>query len=118
MEEETQVRVKSMLREAELTAETIKKDRILEAKEKYLKLKSEFDEEMNNKKSIIITNENKVKQLQSQVSKEQEALKRKEAELDSKKENLSAQLHSVQVKKEELDRITNQRIADLEKSPG
>jgi ribonucrease Y len=118
LEEETQVRVKSMLREAELTAETIKKDRILEAKEKYLKLKAEFDEEMNNKKNIIISNENKVKQLQSQVSKEQEALKRKEAELDSKKENLSAQLHSVQVKKEELDRITNQRIADLEKIAG
>ena len=118
LEEETKEKVKSMLREAELTAETIKKDRILEAKEKYLKLKSEFDEEMNNKKSIILTNENKVKQLQSQVAKEQEVLKRREAELDSKKENLTAQLHSVQVKKEELDKITNQRIADLEKIAG
>lgn len=115
LEEETKERVKSMLREAEINAESIKKDRILEAKEKYLKLKSEFDEEMNNKKNIIITNENKVKQREQQVSKELEQVKRKEAELDSKKENLNAQLHSVQVKKEELDRITNQRISDLEK---
>ena len=115
LEEETKDRVKSMLREAEINAESIKKDRILEAKEKYLKLKSEFDEEMNTKKNIIITNENKVKQREQQVTKELEQVKRKEAELDSKKENLSAQLHSVQVKKEELDRITNQRIADLEK---
>jgi ribonuclease Y len=53
-----------MLREAELTAETIKKDRMLEAKEKYLKLKAEFDDEHNTKKNLIITNENKVKQLQ------------------------------------------------------
>ena len=114
-EEETRERVKSMLREAEINAETIKKERMLEAKEKYLKLKSEFDEEMNNKKNIIITNENKVKQREQQMAKELEQLKRKEAELDSKKENLSAQLHSVQVKKEELDKITNQRISDLEK---
>ena len=115
LEGETRERVKSMLREAEINAETIKKERMLEAKEKYLKLKSEFDEEMNNKKNIIITNENKVKQREQQMAKELEQLKRKEAELDSKKENLSAQLHSVQVKKEELDKITNQRISDLEK---
>ena len=114
-EEETKDRIKSMLREAELTAETIKKDRILEAKEKYLKLRSEFEEETNNKKNLIISNENKVKQLQQQVSKEQENVKRREAELDSKSENLTAQLQSVQVKKAELERVTNQRIADLEK---
>src|SRR5690606_34755293 len=96
----------------------IKKDRMLEAKEKFLRLKAEFDEETNNKKNIIITNENKVKQLQQQASKEQEALKRKEAELDSKRENLAAQLQAVQSKKEELERVTNQRIADLEKVAG
>jgi len=117
-EEETKDRIKSMLREAELTAETIKKDRMLEAKEKFLKLKAEFDEETNNKKNLIITNENKVKQMQQQVTKDQENIKRREAELDSKKENLTAQLHAVQVKKEELDRVTNQRIADLEKLAG
>ena len=115
LEEETKERVKSMLREAEINAEVLKKDRILEAKEKYLKLKSEFDEETNAKKNIIITNENKVKLREQQVIKELEQVKRKEVELDSKKEYLNAQLHSVQVKKEELDRITNQRISDLEK---
>lgn len=115
LEEETKEKVKSMLREAEINAESIKKERILESKEKYLKLKSEFEEEMNSKKNIIITNENKVKQREQQVSKELEQVKRKEAELDSRKENLTAQLHSVQVKREELDRLTNQRIADLEK---
>ncbi len=115
LEEETRERVKTMLREAEVNAEAIKKERILEAKEKYLKLKSEFDEEMGNKKNIILTNENKVKQREQQVSKELEQVKRKEAELDSKSENLNAQLHSVKVKKEELDRVTNQRITDLEK---
>ena len=80
LEEETKDKVKSMLREAEISAESLKKDKMLEAKEHYLKLKSEFDEEMSNKKSIIITNENKVKQREQHLAKELEQLKRKEEE--------------------------------------
>ncbi len=115
IEEEAKEKAKSIVREAEITAEGIKKDRILEAKEKFLKLKSDFEEEMGKKKHVLVTNENKLKQREQSLSKEIEQIKRKEAELDSKKENLSAQLHSVQVKKEELDRVTQQRITDLEK---
>lgn len=115
LEEEAKDKAKSIVREAEINAEAIKKDRILEAKEKYLKMKSEFEDEMNKKKNIIITNENKIKQREQVLNKELERVKRKEAELDSKNEVLNAQMHSVQVKKEELDRVTNQRIADLEK---
>lgn len=118
IEADAKEKAKSIIREAEINAEALKKDRILEAKEKYLKLKSEFEEEVNKKKNIIITNENKIKQREQSLSKEIEVIKRKEAELDSKKENLSAQLHAVQVKKEELDKVTNQRISDLEKIAG
>ena len=115
IEEEAREKAKSLIREAEITAEANKKDRILEAKEKYLRLKSEFEDEVNKKKAILITNEGKLKQREQVLSKEMEQLKRKEAEADSKKEVLSAQLHAVQVKKEELDRVTHQRITDLEK---
>jgi ribonuclease Y len=118
LEEEAKEKAKSIVREAEINAEALKKDRILEAKEKYLKLKAEFEEDANKKKAIIITNENKLKQREQVLSKELEQIKRKEAELDSKKENLTAQLHAVQVKKEELDRVTSQRISDLEKIAG
>lgn len=115
IEEDAREKAKSITREAEINAEATKKDKILEAKEKYLRLKSEFEEEANKKKNLIITNENKLKQREQSLSKELEQIKRKEAELESKKENLSAQLHAVQVKKDELDRVTNQRISDLEK---
>jgi len=43
-------RAQLIVREAELQAENIKKDRILEAKEKLLKMKQEFEEEANRKK--------------------------------------------------------------------
>lgn len=115
LEEDAKEKARILIREAEVTGESIKKDKMLEAKEKYLKLKLEFEEEMNKKKNIIVTNENKIKQREQVLSKELELIKRKEAEIDSKKEILSAQLHSVQIKKEDLDKITSQRISDLEK---
>lgn len=48
-EKEAQERAADILRNAELSAENIKKDRILEAKEKYLRLKTEFEEDANKK---------------------------------------------------------------------
>ena len=39
IEEEAREKAKSLIREAEITAESTKKDRVLEAKEKYLRLK-------------------------------------------------------------------------------
>ncbi len=114
-EREAREKAKMILKEAEINAESIKKDRILEAKEKYFKLKTEYEEELNKKKNIIITNENKLKQREQVISKQMEQVKRQEAELESMKENLSAQLHSLQVKKDELDKVTKLKIAELEK---
>ena len=104
-----------ILKEADLKGETIKKDRILEAKEKFLKLKSEFDQESNRKKNQIITNENKLKQRDASLSKKMEQVKRREAELDSSKENLEAQLEVVKRKKEDLDKAKGEQVSVLEK---
>ncbi len=54
-----QEKAKLIIKEAELQAETLKKDKILEAKEKLLKMKQEFEEEANRKKNQIINNEQK-----------------------------------------------------------
>ncbi len=121
-EEEAREKAKLIIKEAELTAENIKKDRILEAKEKFLKLKAEFEEEANKKKQIIITNENKLKQReQSLVQREQsvakvlEQNKRKEAELESAKENLAEQLDIASKKREEAEKLRASQVAKLEK---
>ncbi len=105
---------KSMVREAELQAENIKKDKIIEAKEKLLKMKQEFEEEANRKKNQIISNEQKIKQREAQISRELEQLKRKEAEANEEKENLAAQLEHVRKRKEELDKFNQQKVAILE----
>ncbi len=106
---------KLLIKEAELTAESIKKDKILEAREKYLKLKADFEEEANRKKNQIIANENKLKQRESKVSSLQESISRKEVELDSMKENVEAQLGIIKKRKEELESKVAEKVKALEK---
>jgi ribonuclease Y len=88
--QEAEEKARLILKEAEVTAESIKKDKILEAKEKFLKLKSDFEEEATRKKNQIITNENKLKQREQNLSKQIEQIKRKEAELAEMKSNLTS----------------------------
>lgn len=112
--EETEEKSQLILKEAEIAAENLKKDKILEAKEKILKMRTEFEEEANRKKSQIITNEQKIRQREQTISKEIENLKRKEGELDDIRTDLAAQLEHVKKRKEELDKFNQQKIQILE----
>ena len=115
--EEQKIKEKTdiLLKEAELQAESIKKDKILEAKEQLFTLKTEFEEEANQKKSQIVTNENRLKQKEHHLSKQIEQNKRKEAELESNKENMTAQLEILNKRKSDLDKIKQEQVNALEK---
>jgi ribonucrease Y len=112
--EEAEEKTKLILKEAEIAAENLKRDKILEAKEKILKMRSEFEDEANRKKNQIISNEQKIKQREQTISKELENLKRKEGELDDIKTDMAAQLEHVKKRKEELDKFNQQKIQMLE----
>ncbi|MGC4023412.1 MAG: ribonuclease Y [Cyclobacteriaceae bacterium] len=107
-------KTKLILKEAELQAENIKKDRIIEAKEKMMKMKQEFEDDANRKKNQIIANEQKVKQREAQLNKELEQLKRKESDVDEERQSLAQQHELVKKRKEELDRFNAQKVAVLE----
>ncbi len=104
-----------IVKEARVDAEEIKRNKILEAKEKFLKLKSEFDEEANRKKNQIISNENKLRQREQNLSNQLEQTKRQEAESDRLKEKLTIQLQNLEKKNQELDSFNQQKVTILEK---
>ncbi|HVE00050.1 MAG TPA: ribonuclease Y [Cytophagaceae bacterium] len=114
-EEDAKEKARLIIKEAELKGETVKNDKIHEAKEKYLKLKAEFEDEVNKKKNIIIQNENKIKQREQTVSKQIEQNTRKEAELESMKENLAAQLEIVNKRKDDAEKLRLSQVSQLEK---
>ncbi len=114
-EESLKKQADSMIREAEAKAETLKKEKIYEAKEKYLKLKTDFEEEVNRKKQVLQTNENKLKQRDQYLSEQTEKTKRREKELETFKEDLDTQQELIRKKQAELDKIKQQQISILEK---
>lgn len=114
-EEEAIEKSKLIIKEAEIQGEKVKNNKILESKEQFLKLKAEFEEEANKKKNIILQNEQKLKQRDQTLSKSMEQNQRKEAELESMKENLTAQLEIVAKRKEDAEKSLAQQVARLEK---
>lgn len=104
-----------IIKEAELNGEEVKRARILESKEKFLKLKSEFEEDSNRKRNQLVSNEQKLKQREQSVSKQLEQTKRKEGELDNLRDKVAQQLEVVTRKKEELEKFNEQKVSILEK---
>lgn len=113
---EAEEQSKLILKEAEVNAESIKKDKILEAKENFLKMKSDFEEESNRKKNILLTNEQKLKQKEANLNKQFEQVKRQEDELGGLKETLENQMEIARQRKDEFEKMQKQQIAILEKA--
>lgn len=113
-----QSRSRKIIREAEAEAEVIKKDKILQAKEKFLQLKSEHEKEINNRNAKILAVENKLKQKETAVSQKFEELQRKNKEIETIRENLTNQIELVDKKSDELDKMHKQQVDKLESISG
>lgn len=113
-----QTKVKKMLKDAESKAEILKKDRLLEAKEKFLQLKLEHEQEVNAKNNLINQRENSLKQKEQSLNSKLENATRKEQELDNHKKNLEKQTEIAVKKQEEVDVLKNQHVTQLETIAG
>ena len=107
-----------ILKKAEEDAEVIKKNKLLEVKEKFLNKKSELEKEVAARNQKIQQAENRLKQREISLNQRQEELQRKKNETEAVKENLEAQLVIVDRKKEELDLLQTQEREKLESISG
>ena len=108
----------SILKEAETEAEVIKKNKLLEVKEKFLNKKADLEKEVSLRNQKIQQAENKLKQRELVLNQRQEEIQRKKMEAEAVKENLEAQLAIVDKKKEELEHMQRQEIEKLEAISG
>ena len=107
-----------ILKEAETEAEVIKKNKLLEVKEKFLNKKADLEKEVSLRNQKIQQAENKLKQRELVLNQRQEEIQRKKMEAEAVKENLEAQLVIVDKKKEELEHMQRQEIEKLEAISG
>ena len=111
-------RYDKIIKEAETEAEVIKKNKLLEVKEKFLNKKAELEKEVAARNQKIQQIENKLKQREMVLGQKHEELQRKRNETEAIRENLDAQLQVIDKKKEELDDLQSQERKKLEALSG
>jgi ribonuclease Y len=104
-----------IIREAKQAAENIKKEKKLEAKEHFLKLKSEHEQSANKRNQDIASAENRIKQKEQSLNDRINAYTSKEKQIEKKQEQISQQSEANQLKSAELDKLIGEQIKSLEK---
>ena len=107
-----------IIKDAETEAEVIKKNKLLEVKEKFLNKKADLEKEVAARNQKIQQAENKLKQREMVLNQKNEELQRRRNETEAIKENLDAQLVIIEKKKEELDALQSQEREKLEAISG
>lgn len=114
----TKNKSQKLIQEAEAEAEVIKKDKILQAKEKFLQLKTEHEKMINERTNKLVVSENKFQQRESVLSQRMEENRRDKTEIDAIRENLKMQMDVLEKKSEELSKVHKQKVAQLEAVSG
>ena len=104
--------------DAHKEAEVIKKNKLLEVKEKFLNKKAELEKEISQRNNKIQQAEHQLKQREIQFNQRNEDLQRRKNELDTFKDNLEAQKGVLERKQEELDKLHAQEREKLEAISG
>ncbi|MCK4699033.1 MAG: DUF3552 domain-containing protein, partial [Bacteroidales bacterium] len=109
---------KSIIKEAETEGEVIRKDKILQAKEKFLQLRADHEKLINERTNILSQAENKFSAKEASLSQRIEEIERKKNEVEAIRNNLTNQIELVEKKNEELSRMHKQQVEQLETISG
>ena len=74
---------RAIIDEAVVTAETKKREGLLEIKEESIKAKNELDKEIKDRRSEIQRNERRIQQKEENIDRKTEAIEKKEASLNA-----------------------------------
>jgi len=104
--------------EAEAEAELLKKNKLIEVKEKFIGLKAEHEQQVQERNAKIQAVEMRLQQKEMQLNQKQGDVQRKVNEVDSLKEQLEHQQGAIELKKKELEHLSHQAQLQLEAISG
>lgn len=104
----------SILKEAKSEAESLKKDKILQAKEKFIELKSEHEKVILNRDKKIAEAEKRTRDKESQISNELAKNKKLASDLELKQKEYEDKLAFLNKKESELEKMHRSQIEQLE----
>ncbi|MFT6755183.1 MAG: ribonuclease Y [Urechidicola sp.] len=104
----------SILKEARIDADAIKKDKILQAKEKFIELKSEHEKFILSREKKIGESEKRVRDKESQLGSEIDRGKKLTKDLETKTADIDYKLEFVEKKENELEKLHKRQVESLE----
>jgi len=104
----------SILKDAKAEAETNKQHKILQAKEKFIELKSEHEQVILARDKKIAEAEKRTRDKESQVSNELAKTKKATDDLEAKINDYSNRIESLEKKQAEVDRLHKSQVEQLE----
>src|SRR4051812_6159832 len=116
--DEAELQARKIINDAQTAAETLKKEKLLEAKERFVQLKGEHDKEVLERNRKIGDTENRIKQKEISINQKETSLDRQIKENEAIKENLNRQIEVVGLKRNELEKHQEEHIRRLEKVAG
>src|SRR6201994_1813227 len=113
--EDAEAQAKKIVGEAQTAAENLKREKQLEAKEKFVQLKAEHDKEVLEKNRKVNDAEARIKQKEQNINQKLENLDKQSKDNDAIKDNLNRQIEVVNLKRTELEKHQEEHIRRLEK---
>lgn len=116
--DDAQKNADNLIEKATVQAESIKKEKQLQAKEKFLELKSQHDADIQARERKMQESEKRVKDKEHKLNDELNKTTRLEKDLDKQIADYSKKTEIFDKKQQELDAITHKKIEILEKISG
>ena len=104
----------SILKEAKMDADGIKKEKILQAKERFIELKSEHEKVILSRDKKMNETEKRVRDKESQISQELSNTKKLSQELEKKTADYDHKFEFIERKENELEKIHKKQVENLE----
>jgi len=107
-----------IISEAEKSAESMKKEKMLEVKDEWIKLKQNFENETKSRRTEIMQMEKQLTNREINMDRKVDLLNKKEKDLVQLDKNLKTKENRVSNREVELERLINEQNARLEKISG
>ncbi|MCQ2311205.1 MAG: ribonuclease Y [Paludibacteraceae bacterium] len=107
-----------LLKKAEEEAEVIKKNKMIEAKEKFIALKLEHDNAMRADEQRKQQREQQLNQRQNDLNQRQSEIQRQQNELQQQQQTIENQQKALEFKQQEIDKMHQQAQRQLESLSG
>ena len=107
-----------ILKSAETEGESLKKDKMFQAKERFLELKSEHEKHILNKEKDLSEVQKRIKDKESQVSNELSLNKKNNQSVTDKISALDKKLELFENKSSQVDKMHKEQVEKLEKLSG